>query len=217
MSTGTAATPAEQGGRAASRMSAGERRPLILEAAVAVFGANGYSGTTTDLVASAAGVSQPYVVRMFGGKQRLFLEALDWAVDRISAAFVEAAGPAPDGGVHELGALQDRLSAAYVQLLEVRGLHLIVSQAFLLGGEPVIGDAARAHFARIWTLLREMGMSAQDVREFYAGGMLINTMVGLRLADSMDSDPEVTDMLRACFSGSLEEVAKTVPRPADAW
>lgn len=50
----------------------------------------GYAGTTTtttDAVAREAGVSQPYVVRMFGTKRDLFLEVFAGATDRIESAF----------------------------------------------------------------------------------------------------------------------------------
>ena len=65
------------------RMSSEERREQIIEAAIAVFGAKGYVGTTTDDVARAASVSQPYVVRLFGTKENLFLEALGSALDEL--------------------------------------------------------------------------------------------------------------------------------------
>src|SRR4051795_5342434 len=70
-----------------ARMKSPERRQLILEAATAVFGERGYVGTTTDAVARAAGVSQPYVVRMFGTKEALFLEVLHRAVDKLLTSF----------------------------------------------------------------------------------------------------------------------------------
>src|SRR4051795_11692585 len=70
-----------------ARMKSPERRQLILEAATAVFGERGYVGTTTDAVARAAGVSQPYVVRMFGTKEALFLEVLHRALDKLLVTF----------------------------------------------------------------------------------------------------------------------------------
>src|SRR3954467_9042896 len=71
----------------ATRMRAQDRRELILQAATAVFGERGFVGTTTDAIARAAGVSQPYVVRMFGTKEALFLEVLHRALDKLMAAF----------------------------------------------------------------------------------------------------------------------------------
>src|ERR1700712_5788975 len=73
-----------------TRMASDERRVLVLEAATAVFGQRGYAGATTDQVAIAAGVSQPYVVRMFGTKEKLFLAVLYRALDTLMAAFRRA-------------------------------------------------------------------------------------------------------------------------------
>ena len=71
----------------APRMKAADRRELILEAATAVFGAKTYVGTTTDEVARAAGVSQPYVVRLFGTKEKLYIEVIQRAYGRILDTF----------------------------------------------------------------------------------------------------------------------------------
>ncbi|NUP73527.1 MAG: TetR/AcrR family transcriptional regulator, partial [Sinomonas sp.] len=136
-----------------TRMPAAERRELILRDATAVFAANGYGGTTTDLVAKAAGVSQPYVVRMFGSKEKLFLAVLERAARLLVETF-RAAIPGPDGE-----ARRERMGMAYVALIAERGLHQVLMQAFLLGGDPVIGPEARACFLQIWQLVRdEAGM-----------------------------------------------------------
>jgi TetR/AcrR family transcriptional regulator len=83
MTTTTEATP----GSPVTRMGAEERRALVLEAATEVFGQYGYAGTTTDRVAAAAGVSQPYVVRIFGTKEKLFIAVLNRDLTRLMTAF----------------------------------------------------------------------------------------------------------------------------------
>src|ERR1700710_507693 len=69
------------------RMTAVERREAILDAASAVFGQRGYFGATTDQVARAAGISQPYVVRMFGSKEALFLAVIERAKSSLLQSF----------------------------------------------------------------------------------------------------------------------------------
>ena len=66
-----------------TRMSAEDRRALVLEAGTRAFAHGGYHGTSTDAVAKEAGVSQPYVVRMFGTKLDLFLEVFHRVMERI--------------------------------------------------------------------------------------------------------------------------------------
>ena len=56
-----------------------------------VFADNGLAGTSTEDIARLAGVSQPYVFRLFGSKQQLFLAAVGRGFERVRLAFVEAA------------------------------------------------------------------------------------------------------------------------------
>jgi AcrR family transcriptional regulator len=194
------------------RMSSDERREQIIEAAIAVFGAKGYVGTTTDDVARAASVSQPYVVRLFGTKENLFLAALGSALDRLLAAFRSAPNVAD---LHERGELMGR---TYLNLLEVRGLHQILSQAFLLGAHPVIGPAARGGFAQVWHFLRdEAGFTSEEAQKFLATGMLINTMVGLRMTEEYGKDAGMTELFDECFPFSIQMVLDEAPRVDEPW
>jgi len=195
------------------RLSSEERREQILRAAIAVFGARGYVGATTDDVAKAAGVSQPYVVRLFGSKESLFLAALGDATDELLRTFREALA-SDDAEVP----IDKRIATAYVDLLRVRGLHQTMSHAYLLGSHPVIGPAARRGFAQVWRFFRdEAGFDADKARAFLAEGMLINTMIGLRLVDDYGDDESVTEMFRSCFPSTLPDVLTIVPRSDDPW
>lgn len=192
------------------RLSSDERRAQILSAALAVFGAKGYVGTTTDDVARAASVSQPYVVRLFGTKEKLFLEVLDDAVEQLLATFRDVLAAGADD-------LEERMGDAYIDMLRVRGLHQLLSHAFLLGAHPVIGPAARACFLRVWRFLRdETHMDADAARAFLAEGMLLNTMIGLRLVDDAE-DAGVAELLRACFPPDTRVVLDVVPRGDEPW
>lgn len=205
----------------AKRLSSEERRRQILVAALAVFGARGYEGATTDEVARAAGVSQPYVVRLFGSKENLFLATIDDALTRMLAGF--RAALADDGEVREPGITEEKAAAkrigqAYVDLLAVRGLHQTLAHAYLLGSHPVIGAAARKGFATVWRFFREeMGLEPDDARAFMAEGMLISTMIGLRIVDDYGSDPQITELFRSCFPTELPHVLDVLPRGTERW
>ena len=185
------------------RMKAEDRRELIIESATAVFGDYGYYGTTTDQIARAAGVSQPYVVRMFGTKEKLFVEVLHRALELLMAAFHRALAADDDQ------TLVRRLGLSYVALLEHRGLLLSLMHAFVLGSDPVIGAKAREGFLEVYQFLRtEAGMSADEAGQFLAGGMLSNTMIGLRMTDMDAADPIAHELLMACFPEKLEVVVE---------
>jgi len=195
----------------APRMKAADRRELILEAATAVFGAKTYVGTTTDEVARAAGVSQPYVVRLFGTKEKLFIEVIDRAYDRMIDVFRAALPGAPEG-------VGERMGTAYTELLAERGMLPVVANSTALGGEPQIGRVARAGFSRIWRFLREEAeFSPEQAREFIATGMLINTIVGLRLTGDYGDEVSATEVLDACFPDAVEKVRTLLPAADEPW
>src|SRR2546428_11827363 len=56
----------------ATRLSAAERREAILDAAKIEFADRGWAGTSTEDIARRAGISQPYLFRLFGTKKELF-------------------------------------------------------------------------------------------------------------------------------------------------
>lgn len=93
------------------------------------------------------------------------------------------------------------LGGAYAELARTRGVHLSLMQAFLLGADPVIGRAARDGFLQVWGFLRdEAGLEAEVAHRFLADGMLINTLLGLRM-DLPDVDaPSAREILEQAWS-----------------
>ena len=180
-------------------MRPADRRELVLEAATEVFGEFGYVGSTTNQVAKAAGVSQPYVVRMFGTKEKLFLAVLGRALGALLNAFrVEIAR---ESDVH----LGRRLGGAYVGMLRQRGVLLSLMHGFVLGSDPVIGAYARAGLLEVYAVLRdEAGFSPAECQQFLATGMLVNTMIGTRMIDDYDSNPAARELLAAAFPDTLD-------------
>ena len=76
---------------AGHRLSADERRVEVVEAAVKAFASSGLHGTSTEEIARLAGVSQPYLFRLFGTKRDLFLAALERMFARLEHEFNDAA------------------------------------------------------------------------------------------------------------------------------
>ena len=73
-----------------TRMSAEERRESVLDAAVAEFARGGLAGTSTEAIAARAGISQPYLFRLFSTKKDLFIAAYRRAFVLIESRFTEA-------------------------------------------------------------------------------------------------------------------------------
>src|SRR5438045_9529810 len=72
------------------RMSADDRRALIVDAAIREFARRGLHGTSVEDIAKQVGVSQPYVFRLFGTKKDLFLAATEHCFDNVRDAFNRA-------------------------------------------------------------------------------------------------------------------------------
>jgi AcrR family transcriptional regulator len=68
------------------RHSADERRELVLEAARREFAVLGLGGATGEGLSYRAGISHPYLLRLFGSKRELFLEVVDRLFDDLVAA-----------------------------------------------------------------------------------------------------------------------------------
>lgn len=183
------------------RIPAAERRESILIAATELFGSRGFAGTTTDQIAKAAGISQPYVVRMFGTKEALFLEAIERALAALKERFRAVIAASP-GDSAELAHL---LGNAYVDLVADRSIMRVLMQAFLLGSDPVIGPAGREGYLEIYRMLRDdAGFSPEEVRGFLAHGMLLNTMLGLEMPSLYQSDADSRELLAECFGPKLD-------------
>lgn len=157
-------------------MTADERREMVLEAALAEFAARGLAGTSTEDVARSAGISQPYLFRLFPTKKELFLTLVQRCFQRVEAAFTEAAaGLAGEAAGEAMG-------AAYERLLEDRTLLLLQLQAYAACGDPEIRAAAQRGFRDLWLLVERItGLPYERVVAFFAMGMLMNVAAALDL------------------------------------
>lgn len=82
--------------RTAPRLGADERRAQLLDAALETFGEKGYTATSMNDVAAAAGVTKPVVYQHFDSKHHLYLELLSQTGAKLVAA-IRAAVTAADG------------------------------------------------------------------------------------------------------------------------
>jgi len=181
-----------------TRLSAGERREQVLDAAAAVFGERGYAAGTTDEIARAAGISQAYVVRMFGSKENLYLEVSRRAALQVAETF-ERVARGFDGN-ESSETRQTLLGLAYADLIADRDVLLTLQHLFTLGSDPVLGPAARECFMAAYHVVRDVaGLSAEDAMSFFARGMLINVLMGLQLPERAGQDPAVGELVACTF------------------
>jgi AcrR family transcriptional regulator len=160
--------------------TAEERREEILVAAERVFAARGLHGTPTMEIAKAAGISQAYLFRLFPTKAELFRALVQRCNDRIERTFVDAAAAARARGEP----VMDAIGAAYVGLLGDRNLLLNQLHAHAACDDPAIRDQMRRGFERLVEIVeRETGAAADEVRRFFAHGMLLNVLAAMQAQD----------------------------------
>jgi AcrR family transcriptional regulator len=172
-----------------TRLTAAERTEQIVCAAVRAFSSNGYAGTSTDDIARVAGVSQPYVIRLFGSKQRVFVAAVGYAAGQIEEVFRSSGATDLAGLGHAYHLLLDRY--------EVLGVLL---HGFAASGDPEIGEVVRGCFGRLYTLVRELtGADEREAADFMATGMLLTVLGAMRVIGEKAVAPEpwMTDIQAA--------------------
>ena len=74
-----------------TRQTAEARREDLLAAAVEEFARAGFHGASTDAIARRAGISQPYLFRLFGSKKDLYLASVRRCFRRTLEVMQEAA------------------------------------------------------------------------------------------------------------------------------
>jgi len=169
------------------RMTAEDRRADVLRVAVHEFAKRGYQGTSTEDVARAAGISQPYLFKMFPTKKALFLALIEHGFGRVREAFVEAVGNATGDEALE------RMSACYSELMRDRDELLLQMQAYAAANDPEIGEITRREFGYTWReVARLSGADEEVLQTFFAMGMLMNVIA------AMDATNHASQWVKEC-------------------
>jgi AcrR family transcriptional regulator len=157
---------------ASSRQTAGERRTAVLAAAISEFARSGYAGTSTEAIAARAGISQPYLFRLFGTKKDLFVATYDLVSLRIINELTRA-GEGLEGEEAKVA-----MADAYLQLMQDPEILQVELHGFAAApADPDIARSCRRTFDLLADLFYDRTHGTEDdLREFFAMGMLINVM-----------------------------------------
>jgi AcrR family transcriptional regulator len=172
----------------AKRQTAGERRESVIQAAIDEFARLGLHGGSTERIAVAAGISQPYVLRLFGTKKALFIAALDRVCEDIVSAW--------QGELERLRRDQGPLVTPQQQLGALgmsyyRFVHDVVELRLVLQGSAASEDVdirghLKAGMNRMFNWLRlTTGASYQEVQTFWAQGMMLTIAASVRAVDDV--------------------------------
>jgi AcrR family transcriptional regulator len=164
------------------RKSAEERRDDILDAALEEFAERGLHGASTEAIAKRAGISQPYVFRLFGSKKDLFKASTARCLRETLETFQRAAE-----GKRGQEAL-DAMGGAYRELLVDRTRLRAQMQAYAACDDSDIREVVRNGFGDIVAYVeRVSGLPEEEVTRFFAVGMLMNVMASMDLWESPET------------------------------
>ena len=175
----------------ATRQTADERREAVLLAAAHEFALRGLHGASTDAIAQAAGISQPYLFRLFGTKKELYLATARRQLAELADVFERAA----DGkqGEEALKAM----GKAYRQLVADRDRLMLMLQCFANCDDEDVRETVREVWQELVALVeRVSGAPPERVSAFFARGMLINVLDAMELFD--DSTPWGDRLIKGC-------------------
>jgi AcrR family transcriptional regulator len=158
------------------RKTADERRDEILEAAFLEFAERGLHGASTEEIAKRAGISQPYIFRLFGSKKELFKAATARCLRETLELFQRAAeGKRGEEALEAMG-------AAYQEMLADRNRLRSQMQAYAACDDPEICEVVRNGYGDIVAYVeRVSGLPPAEVTKFFATGMLINVIASMDL------------------------------------
>jgi AcrR family transcriptional regulator len=161
----------------AERKSAEERREEILEAALVEFAAHGLYGGSTEAIARAVGISQPYVFRLFGTKKELFTATIERCMrGTLEMMQSAAAGLKGEDALHAIG-------EAYAERLATDPTYLHSQmQAYAACDDPAIRTVVRNGYRELVDYVeRVSGLPPERVSHFFAKGMLLNVIASMDL------------------------------------
>ena len=155
-----------------TRMSADERRSEVLRAATAAFAEGGYQGTSTEDVAGRAGISQPYIFRLFGSKRELFIAVVDDCFRRTAATFQKAArGLSGEDALKAMG-------LAYLELISDPTQLRVELHAFAAAAQDdVVRRAAQKGMRSVWEVAaKASGVDDEQLRDWLGDDQFDRTL-----------------------------------------
>jgi AcrR family transcriptional regulator len=163
-------------GQTATRQTAEARREAVLEAARHEFAQSGLHGASTDAIARKAGISQPYLFRLFGSKKELFLAVNDACLARTLEIFREAAsGKSGVVALHAIGAAYQNLIEEDRSMLQGQ----LQAYAASVEDEDVRAGVARGYGRLVDYVETVSGADKETVATFFAKGMLLNVLAAV--------------------------------------
>lgn len=174
------------------RRTAEERRIDVVQAAMVEFGTYGYHGGSTERIAKAAEISQPYVLRLFGTKLNLFVATLEHVCDTILRTWQRALEGSTAQGWDALMLL----GQSYTQGPDTAVRFRMIMQGAAAASTPEIEEAINTHMDRLWDWVKSATRADDaDIQRFWAFGMMQTVAVSMNAQRYMDSSHRARAMI----------------------
>jgi AcrR family transcriptional regulator len=164
------------------RLTADQRREEILDAAMDMFAERGLYGTSTDEIARRAGISQPYLFRLFGTKKDLYVATVQRCFDETLEMFQEAsAGKTGEEALLAISKVYHETVLADPRRLQGQ------MQAYAACDDPDVREVCRKGYGRLVEHVEAVsGFPSEEVRNFFAVGMFLNVIASMQLMDAKE-------------------------------
>jgi AcrR family transcriptional regulator len=180
----------------APRQTADERRIAVLAAANIEFALRGLHGASTDAIARRAGISQPYLFRLFGSKKELFIAVIEDCFARTLDSFRAAAsGKSGEDALHAIG------ETYAVSIEEDHTMLQGQLQSYAASVEDDdIREATARGFGRLVDYVETVsGADRVTISRFFAKGMLMNVLAAMQYSlANENNDPWAIRLAEGC-------------------
>ena len=178
------------------RLSAEQRREQILQAAISVFAEAGYASASTEEIARRAGISQPYLFRLYGTKHELILASIQRCFEETEAIFERAARDfGPGQGEEALEAMGN----AYMEMLQHDHMRLRAQlHSYAACDDPEIRALVSRNFGHLVGRVYQLtGIDSAQAAKFFATGMLLNVLA--MMGQFSEPQPWALPLLEGCI------------------
>jgi AcrR family transcriptional regulator len=181
-----------------TRQTAEERREDVLAAAVEEFARAGFHGASTDAIARRAGISQPYLFRLFGSKKELYLAAARRCFRRTLETMQAAAeGLRGEEALEAMGQAYGLLLSTDPTMLQSQ----LQTYAAALD-DPEVRQAVRDGYGDLYAYVeRVSGASDARLARFFANGMLLNVIAAMGFHEEAEPEPWAFRLMTGCREG----------------
>jgi len=178
-----------------TRQTAGERREAVLEAARVEFARSGLHGASTDAIARQAGISQPYLFRLFGSKKELYIASVRRCFHRTLEAMQSAAeGLRGDAALEAMGEAYGVLLKTDPTMLQAQ----LQAYAAALEDEDVRSAVCEGYGDLYTYVERVSGVDGPRLARFFAMGMLFNVIGAMGLHQVSSPEPWAARLMAGC-------------------